>query len=162
MQIGYVRENKMVVVQNDERKEVKYLEMFIKPALGVVAGFTLSKNKSENSSAPSYNIYAHSEKGWIGRKAKVGAFWLKTTPEGESFMSGHIESPLFEGGKLQISLWKARPMYEGEVVDWLYDVSWKPYEAKNEGDGKEKSSVPVSVVYPDGTSIEINDDEIPF
>ena len=158
MQIGFVRENKMVVVQNDERKEVKYLEMFIKPALGVVASFTLSKNKSENSSAPAYNLYAHSEKGWISRKSKVGALWMKQTEEGETFMNGHIESPLFEGGRLQISVWKAKAMYEGEVIDWLYDVSWKHYETKNESNG----NVPGTVVYPKGNDIEISEDEIPF
>lgn len=150
MQVGFVRQQSMVVQRGEERQEVKYLEMHVKPVFGGTMRFTLSKNKSENTEAPAFNIYAQNEKGWIKRKMKVGALWLRKTEEGEDFMSGHIETPLVESGRMNIAVWKAKPLFEGEEVDWLYDVSWKPYAPKKE---EEEAA-------PKHTSL--SDDEIPF
>lgn len=149
MQVGFVRQQSMVVQRGEERQEVKYLEMHVKPVFGVAMRFTLSRNKSENENAPAYNIYAQNEKGWIKRKMKAGALWMRQTEEGEDFMSGHIETPLCDGGKMQVALWKAKPLYENEEVDWLYDVSWKPYVPKQEDVGVTPSYAPPSVSVDD-------------
>lgn len=155
MQVGFVRQQSMVVQRGEDRQEVKYLEMHVKPVFGVAMRFTLSRNKSENAEAPAYNIYAQNEKGWIKRKMKVGALWMRRTDEGEDFMSGHIETPLVDGGKMNISLWKAKPLFENEEVDWLYDVSWKPYAPKKDD---EKTTSTHAAPAVDVSS----DDELPF
>jgi len=161
MQIGFVRKKEFVVRdENGERKTQSYLEMSIRAIFGVSAKFTISKNNSESENAPEYNIFAHNEKGWIGRKQKVGALWMKEF-EGEKFMSGHIETPFVPGGKLQISLWRAKPLYDGEKVDWLYDVNWKAYNPNRDESEKDAPGYEVSVVQPRQSEIDI-DDEILF
>jgi uncharacterized protein (DUF736 family) len=157
MQIGFVRQNARKVKENGEQKEVKYLEMFLRPMFGMVQGFTLSKSTSDAENAPAYNIYAHNTQGWIGRKAKVGALWMRETEEGDKFMSGNIETPLVANGRMSISVWKAKPLFEGENVDWAYDVSWNPYDDK-----KDDTSVPrvPNATTPSHSSDD--DDEMPF
>ena len=159
MQIGFVKKREIALRgEEGEAKRVSYYEMTLKPLFGASVKFTLNKNKSDKENAPLYNIYAHNERGWVSRKMKVGALWLKETDEGESFMSGMIETPLVDGGKLYISLWRAEAMYKGEVVDWEYDVVWKPYTPPKDEDQTQRT-VPVEIVTP---SINIDEDEIPF
>lgn len=157
MQIGFVRQNAIKVKEGEGQKEVKYLEMFLRPMFGNVQGFTLSKNTSDAENAPAYNIYAHNASGWIGRKMKVGALWMRETEQGEKFMSGNIETPLVANGRMSISVWKAKPLFEGEKVDWAYDVSWNPYEDK-----KDDTSVPRVPNAATASQSGDDDDEIPF
>ncbi len=159
MQIGFVRKKEFISRdESGEKKTQSYLEMSIRPLFCVSAKFTISKNGSDHENAPEYNIFAHSEKGWIKRKQKVGALWLREY-EGEKFMTGYVETPLVQSGKLSISLWRAKPVFDDEEVDWLYDVNWKPYNPQTEAS---KNEVEVSVVYPKQQQIDIDEDEIPF
>lgn len=159
MQIGFVKKREIALRgEEGETKRVSYYEMTIKPVFGASAKFTLNKNKSDKENAPLYNIYAHNERGWINRKMKVGALWIRETDEGKSFMSGMVETPLVGDGKLYISLWRAEAMYKGEVVDWEYDVVWKPYTPPKDEEQSPRK-VPVEIVTP---SINIDEDEIPF
>jgi|GEM_PF-5811713 len=158
MQIGYVKQKEITVKDGDQQRVTKYFEMNIRPIFGVSAKFTMSKNNSDNENAPAYNIFAHSEKNSIGRKQKVGALWMQEY-QGEAFMAGHIETPMVATGKLNISLWKSKPIYEGEFVDWMYDVNWKPYNPNTEKTTTETGQVPVTYMTP---GIDISEDEIPF
>lgn len=157
MQIGFVRQNVMKIKKDGEQKEVRYLEMFLRPMFGNVQGFTLSKSTSDAENAPAYNIYAHNTQGWISRKARVGALWMRETEEGEKFMSGNIETPLVANGRMSISVWKAKPLFEGENVDWVYDVSWNPYDEK-----KDDTSVPRVPTATTASQQSADDDEMPF
>ncbi len=159
MQIGYVKQKEFITKDgNGEKKVNKYFEMSIRPIFGASAKFTMSKNKSDNENAPAFNIYAHSEKGSISRKQKVGALWMREH-EGETFMSGHIETPMITTGKLQISLWKAKPLFDNEVVDWMYDVNWKPYNPDVAKATEGANTTQPSYETPD---IDIDEDEMPF
>ena len=161
MQIGYAQKREMAVQQDGESKKISYYEMNIRTLFGTTEKFTLSRNKSDNENAPYFNIYAYNNKGWIKRKLKAGALWLKSTDDGTQFMAGHIETPLVDGGKMQISLWRAKPLFEGESVDWEYDVVWKPYTPPKEDQQpvSTQREIPVTVMP---TDITINEDEIPF
>ena len=157
MQIGYVKQKEITVKDGDQQRVTKYFEMNIRPIFGTSAKFTMSKNKSENENAPAYNIYAHNEKGWINRKQKVGALWMQQH-DGQDFMAGHIETPMVATGKLNISLWKSKPLYDNEVVDWMYDVNWKAYNPNAAKAGEAGGTTP-NYETPD---IDIDEDEIPF
>lgn len=156
MQIGYVKRLEIAVKEGNETVKKKYYEMSIAPLFGNSQNFTLSRSKSENVNAPYFNIYAHNQKGWIKRKMKVGSLWLAKTDDGIDFMSGYIETPVVFGGRMNISLWKAKPNYEGEEVNWEYDVRWKPYDPNKETkETKAAPSVPV-------IEVDADDEEIPF
>jgi uncharacterized protein (DUF736 family) len=159
MQIGYVKQKEFITRDDNGGKKVnKYFEMSIRPVFGMSAKFTMSKNNSDNENAPAYNLYAHSEKGSISRKQKVGALWIREY-EGETFMSGHIETPMMATGKLQISLWRAKSLFENEVVDWIYDVNWKPYNPDTTTSSDGTSTAQPGYEVPD---VDIDEDEIPF
>jgi len=159
MQIGYAQKREMVVQQDDESRKVSYYEMNIRVLFGKSEKFTLSRNKSEHENAPYFNIYAYNQKGWINRKLKAGALWLKTTDEGTQFLAGHIETPMVAGGKMQISLWRAKPLYDSENVDWEYDVVWKPYTPPKDDQPRD---IPVTIVHKSEDIDVGEDDEIPF
>lgn len=72
------------------------------------------KNESENPSAPRYQFFYGGE--------KCGAMWRRTPKGGgESYLSGHIESPVFPGGKLDVAAFVAKEGGEG-----LMDLVWNP------------------------------------
>lgn len=165
MQIGYVEKKEMAVQESDgEIIKKSYYEMNIRMLFGTIERFTLSRNKSDKQNAPYFNIYAHNPKGWTARKLKAGGLWLKSLPDGTKFLSGAIETPMVDRGKLQISLWNAKPMYDGEDVAWEYDVVWKPYNPSEEEQTQPNKMPPAPKVkvMPAGSDIDISDEEIPF
>lgn len=78
----------------------------------------LEKVESQKDQAPAYRIHWDHATG-----ESIGALW-KRTPSGggDAFLSGHLESPVFPGGKCEIAMFAAKePERRGQL-----DVTWRP------------------------------------
>ena len=93
---------------------------------------------------------------WIARfeGERCGAFWKKTPKAGgDSFLSGHIESPVFPGGKLEVAIFSAKESERrGEM-----DMVWSP---PRESRADATTSAPSSASAASAPADE--DDDIPF
>lgn len=121
---------------------------------------TLSKNKDDQKpeNAPEYFIYMTRPKNYGGPKSKIGALWFEKIEKveskkyGETYMKGHIETPLVPGDRLYIAIFKATPAFEGEELKHDYEILWSPAQKKRE-ENQNSNNIPV---------VEIDEDEIPF
>jgi len=165
-QIGFIKQEQKLF-KDKEGKEalVKWLECHFR--VGGVRPFTakMSANKKkEKDSQPDFHIYlrANVNKGDKFRDIRIGALWLKKkTFDGaeKTFMTGNI---FLDFREVPITVWKAEPRFEGEKIEYLYDISMmkdKPQEEENAND--------YETTYEDGQGNEIpitdeNGEEIPF
>lgn len=115
-------------------------------------GATLEIARAEKSkdTAPDWIVTHHSE--------RCGAFWERTPRSGgDTFLSGHLESPSFPGGRLEVAIFIVR---EGDRRGEM-DMIWSPPRdtprgaAPSAGSAGSASSAPTSTAGAD-------DDEIPF
>lgn len=165
MKIGFIRFDSMQIkdaqAQNGKRT-VKWLEAYFRMA-GVrpfTAKLSKNKNKETNADAPDYNIYLRGNvnKGDSFRDISIGALWIGTgvfDNVEQTFMTGYVESPVF--GRLPISVWRAKPLYENEKLEFLYEISIM--KDRQNDQGRETSSNTQANKIPE---IDISDDEIPF
>jgi uncharacterized protein (DUF736 family) len=160
MVIGNVIEK---VFSNEENKEIKFIEMLIRPPFMKSEVFVITHNKKkDNENAPDWYInYSYNKKDENFRRVRVGALWNKKKDEVE-YKTGFIETPAIQGGKIYITLFKAK-QFEGEkqAPNWLYDVIWNvPQQHKEEtvttADIKQNSQQTTVKTLP--TSVE----DIPF
>lgn len=174
MNIGVLNQQSFIQGKGENRQEIKYLELLIRPPFMPSATFTVSQNKNkQNDNEPDWIInYSFNRKGENYRRARVGAIWNKIKDDFE-YKTGHIESPIFPNGRLNFSMFKAKVL-EGEdpaSVTWKYDVVWTHYDPSksntNDTNG-EYSQAPQYDTTPTGVSqanipqIDIDEDEIPF
>ena len=88
----------------------------------------MERNDSEVANAPRYHFLYGGE--------RCGAMWRRTPKAGgESYLSGHIESPIFPGGKLEVAAFVAKVGGEG-----LMDLVWTPPRAARANDGDHAGS----------------------
>lgn len=89
---------------------------------------TMVRNDSEVAKAPRYHFLYGGE--------RCGAMWRRTpNGGGESYLSGHIESPLFAGGKLEVAAFVAKVGGEG-----LMDLVWTPPRPARANDSEHSGS----------------------
>jgi len=177
MQIGFVRQESISVKDKNEAesKVVKWLECHFRIA-GIrpfSAKMTPNKRK-EKPNQPDFIIYlrANINKKDSFRDIAIGSLWLgEKVIDGvnKKFMTGSLEVAFT---KVSIAVWKAEPRFDGEVINYLYDI--KTMEDKRAGeqdyqnnDYDEYSQTPVvyeqpPVQHQQVPQIDINEDEIPF
>lgn len=127
MQIGFIKQESMSVKDKGaaESRVVKWLECNFRIA-GIrpfSAKMTPNKRK-ENPNQPDYIIYlrANINKGDTFRDIAIGSLWLgEKVIDGvnKKFMTGSLEVAF---NKVAIAVWKAEPRFDGEVVNYLYDI----------------------------------------
>jgi len=127
MQIGFIKQESMSVKDKDtkESKVIKWLECHFRIA-GIrpfSAKMTPNKRK-EKPNQPDFIIYLRSNinKGDSFRDIAIGSLWLgEKVIDGvlKKFMTGTLEVAFT---KVSIAVWKAEPRFDGEVVNYLYDI----------------------------------------
>jgi len=173
MKIGFIRQEMMKIKKQDGTTEdVKWLECYIRMAGVRPFNIKMAKNKNQDTTKkqPDYNLYMRSNvnKNDTFRDIPVGALWMGSAMidgEQKTFMTGYIESPLF--GRLNIAVWKAQPLYEGEQMGFLYEI--KTMEDKKAQDQEDSYQAPTYDMPQQAPiqngfipEIEIDNDEIPF
>lgn len=137
MQIGFIKQESMSVKDKgaEESRVVKWLECSFRIAgiRSFSAKMTPNKRK-EKPNQPDYIIYlrANVNKGDTFRDIAIGSLWLgEKVIDGvnKKFMTGSLEVAF---NKVSIAVWKAEPRFDGEVVNYLYDI--KTMEDKREND----------------------------
>lgn len=127
MQIGFIKQESMSVKDNSsaEKKVIKWLECSFR--IGGIRPFSakMTPNKrKEKPNQPDFIIYlrANVNKGDTFRDIAIGSLWLgEKVIDGvnKKFMTGSLEVAF---NKVSIAVWKAQPRFEGEVVNYLYDI----------------------------------------
>lgn len=127
MTIGHI--SMQSFIDKATEKQVKYLEMVIRPPMMESATFTIQHVKPEakkNENEPDYVIWyrAPQKSKYPYPSARVGALWNKVGKEsGLEYKGGHIEHPLAPSGKIYIAVYAAKPK-EGETLPYSHDVVW--------------------------------------
>jgi len=137
MQIGFIRQESISVKDKGEAesKVVKWMECHFRIA-GIrpfSAKMTINKRK-EKPNQPDYIIYlrANVNKKDSFRDIAIGSLWLgEKLIDGvmKKFMTGSLEVAFT---KVAIAVWKAEPRFDGEVINYLYDI--KTMEDKRDND----------------------------
>jgi hypothetical protein len=108
-----------------ESRVVKWLECSFR--IGGIRPFSakMTPNKrKEKANQPDFIIYlrANINKGDTFRDIAIGSLWLgEKVIDGvlKKFMTGTLEVAF---KKVSIAVWKAEPRFEGETVNYLYDI----------------------------------------
>ncbi|PHQ89538.1 MAG: hypothetical protein COB42_06855 [Sulfurimonas sp.] len=154
---------------NGGKKEKQFLEMSIRPPHMQSATYTITANKNkENENAPDFFInFSFNRKGENYPRARVGALWNKVSQDGATeYKGGHIESPLFQNGKIYVSVFEAKLIEGFAPPKHRHNVVWSPpRENKKE---EEYSQVTQTYIAPQQTqnkevpTIEVDEDEDVF
>jgi hypothetical protein len=179
MQIGFIRQESMSVKDKNEAgsEVVKWLECHFRIA-GIrpfSAKMTPNKRK-EKPNQPDFIIYlrANVNKKDSFRDIAIGSLWLgEKLIDGvmKKFMTGTLEVAFT---KVSIAVWKAEPRFDGEVINYLYDI--KTMEDKRDNDqgyqgGYQEDYTSQAPVYdqqqpqqyqPQQQNHQVVEDEIPF
>ena len=132
MNIGAVK-HKSNGLEGEQRKE--WFELIIRPPFMQSATFSMHKNKNkQNPNEPDYKIWTnYNRKGENFRGVEVGAIWKKVSRDGKTtYLTGTIESPAFQFGKLNFALFETK-VFSNETaadIDWIYDVNWNPPQSR--------------------------------
>jgi hypothetical protein len=161
MQIGFVKRESMTPKGSEP---VKWLECYFRIA-GVrpfKAKMSPNKNKTEDKH-PDYVIYLRGniDKGDTFRDIAIGSLWIGEKEfDGvlKKFMTGSIEIAF---QKVSIAVWKAEPRFEGEVVNYLYDIKTMVDKRRLDDETVPQTEEDTSHTRPP-VVIDIDDDEIPF
>ena len=123
--IGFVRQEAMTVKEGEEERLVKWLECYIMvPGYErFLAKMVQNKNKSSEKE-PDFYLYRRGKfnKNISFRELKIGALWLKEkTVDGkvEKYLTG---SMLIGTQEVRIGVFRAKPLYEGEKLNHIYDI----------------------------------------
>jgi len=177
MQIGFIKQESMSVKDKGatESKVVKWLECSFRIA-GIrpfSAKFTPNKRK-EKPNQPDYIIYlrANVNKGDTFRDIAIGSLWLgEKVIDGvnKKFMTGSLEVAFT---KVSIAVWKAEPRFDGEVVNYLYDIKTmedkrdnndQSYQGCYQDDYSNHEQQPQSYAAPSQSYAAVEEnEEIPF
>lgn len=126
--------------EGDELK--RWLQLIVQPVGMSRISCTFYENKNkQNDKAPDYILYESIQRkgdlekfgGKPFRTRSIGGGYKKTSSSGFDYISCSLETPLVYGGKINFSLFPAKP-YENESpedVFWLYDAVWQPYKKQN-------------------------------
>lgn len=160
MNAGYLKKITTTIDGNEKSFTAGGIILPFLPKLDI----TLQKNKKEDKkeSAPDFFIYMNKPKGWNGAKSRIGALWLEKIDKqdsprcGEDYMRGHIETPMANGDKLYIAVFKAMPSFEGEKIERDYDILWSPAQRKANDDNATQTETYIPEDY------ENDDEPIPF
>lgn len=127
-QIGFVKNESLVVKNRETGQEEtkKWLECHFR--VGGVRPFSaklVQNKKKEKDTAPDFHIYlrANVNKGDKFRDFRIGALWLKKKVIDnveKTFMTGNL---FMDFREIPIAVFRAEPRFEGEVVNYLYDIS---------------------------------------
>lgn len=150
----------------------KYMELSLRVPLGSFSA-TLTKVKEKpNDNSPDYNLWwSPNRRGESFDRVKIGSLWMKTSEKGNPYMSGYIESPVFQNGKIYISVVKYTPREGMPVQPILYNVLWSPEQRRDGNNDYQSAYTPPPTPAPEQTTqttagvpaeIDINEDEIPF
>lgn len=155
-QIGFVKQEQQTF-RDKEKKEttVKWLECHFR--VGGVRPFKakMSPNKNkQNENEPDFYLYlrANINKGDRFRDMRIGALWLKTKAfDGveKTFMTGNV---FMDFKEIPIAVWRAEPRFEGEVIEYLYDISMMKEKLQESQTGEAADDA-----YP----VEYDDSDIP-
>ena len=127
MQIGFIRQESMSVKDKNktESEVVKWLECYFRIAgLRPFSAKMTPNKRKEKPNQPDFIIYlrANINKGDTFRDIAIGSLWLgEKVIDGvtKKFMTGSLEVAFT---KVAIAVWKAEPRFDGEVVNYLYDI----------------------------------------
>ena len=158
-QIGFIKQEKMEVEDNGQKKEVKWLECHFRIAGVRPFKVKMSKNKNkQKENEPDFYLYLRSNihKGDSFRDIKIGALWLKEK-DGEKYLTGNA---FIDFKEVNLYVKKAKPIFDNEKVAWLYDVFMfiDREQKQNSGNGGYAYGEPDYEV----SETEIDDTEIPF
>lgn len=140
MQIGFVEQRQMAVGkdENDQPEIAQWLEMVIKaPGLREFSLKLQAVQPEQGKRMPAFKLFhrSNTRKNEKYRDLNCGALWHEVSSDQQTqYLSGHIESPVIPGGKLRIALFQSKPLYEGEQVNWIYDVIWSPEKPQQQND----------------------------
>jgi len=131
MNIGVIVQNSRLVQKDGVETKQEWLEMILRPPMMQSSTFSVHPNNNKkNQNEPDYNLwYNFSRKGEKFRGTKVGGLWRKKSKDGNTeYFSGNIENPLVHGGKMYVTVFKAKPLpnEKAEDINWLYDVIYQP------------------------------------
>jgi hypothetical protein len=180
MQIGFIKQETLNIKESRgvKAKVVKWLECQFRIA-GIrpfSAKMTPNKRK-EKPNQPDFIIYlrANINKGDTFRDIAIGSLWLgEKVIDGvlKKFMTGTLEVAFT---KVSIAVWKAEPRFDGEVVNYLYDIKTMQDNQNNDqqqayqDDYNNYTQEPQSYQAPQQqqsqqsqTQIDDDGDEIPF
>lgn len=143
MNIGVIVQNSRMVNKEGQDVKQEWLEMIVRPPFMQSATLSVHPNKTkQKETEPDYNLWFNfSRKGESFRGTKVGALWRKKSKDGSmEYFDGHIENPTVYGGKMYVTVFKAKPLpnEKAENINWLYDVVWQPPKG-NKGNGSSGS-----------------------
>jgi uncharacterized protein (DUF736 family) len=117
---------------------------FLAPAL-----IELAKVENPIGNQPGWNAYHGNE--------RCGAFWVKTpNAGGDPFLSGHIESPLFPGGRLEVAIFSAKEENRRGEKDMVWSP---PRERASTTQASTSSTTSSGSTAPAAAD---DDDDIPF
>jgi|GEM_PF-2687057 hypothetical protein len=166
-QIGFIKQEQMVVKREGKEEVVKWFECHFR--VGGVRPFSakMTKNaKKDKETHPDFHLYlrANVNKGDKFRDIRIGALWMKTKVfDGveKTFMTGNV---FMDFREVPITVWKAEPRFEGDTVEYLYDISMMKDTAPQRDAQKENG---YETVYEDAKgevlpAYDIPEDEIPF
>lgn len=138
MQIGFIEQKEKAFKENKEHKVAKWLECHFRIAGLRPFNAKMSKNKNKTESKhPDYIIYLRSNvnKGENFRDIPIGSLWMgEKVIDGElkKFMTGKMEIAFQE---VSIAVWKATPKFQGEVLNYLYDIKTMKDKRNQDEDG---------------------------
>ena len=161
MTIGYITKEK--IETKDGAKS--YLQMTVRVPFGSFTA-TISKNKNDKQGTPDYDIwFSPNRKGETFDRMKIGALWLKTSAQGNQYLSGNIESPLINTGKMWISVVKFNRQEFSKAPDnVIYSVLWSPNKKESNTRDYQPQGEYGSETPPPAPEIIVNvdSDEVPF
>lgn len=95
----------------------------------------------------------------VYRGERCGAFWKKVPRGGgEAFLSGHLESPAFPGGRLEVAIFTAKAAGSQKDMIWRPRVEEKSATSERSSN---QSSAPAQAPAPVDRGGE-EEDDIPF
>lgn len=166
-QIGFVKQEQIVVKRDGKEETVKWFECHFR--VGGMRPFKakMSPNKKkEKDTEPDFYIYlrANVNKGDKFRDIRIGALWLKKKVfDGveKTFMTGNV---FMDFKEIPIAVWRAEPRFEGEKIEYLYDISMM--KDKSQSDNADTDSG-YETTYEDANGNALpqtdeNGEEIPF
>jgi uncharacterized protein (DUF736 family) len=169
MNIGIINKKQFTIGTGENQKVQTYHEMSLRPPHMESATYTISPNKKkQKENEPDFNIYfSFNRKNEKYRRAKVGAIWNKVSDSGVKYKSGELKSPAFPSGRLHFAVFEAKPL-EGEdpsSITWTHDIIWSPPQTESERESNQNTNESSNTNYttpPPETTIDIDEDEIPF
>lgn len=110
---------------------------------------TLVRSEQQSDRAPDWHALYEGQ--------RCGAFWKKIpNGGGEAFLSGHLESPLFPGGRLEVAVFTAKE--SGSQKDMVWSPRREDRSASSDRTAASSTSTSATAAGPESGE----DDDIPF